>query len=37
MKLTPMTSHRRDGNQPHRFAAVMGPTIGPAAAMDLKC
>ena len=25
MKLTPMTSHRSDGNQPHRFAAVMGP------------
>ncbi len=31
-----MTSHRRDGNQPQMFAAVMGPTIGPAAAIDLK-
>jgi hypothetical protein len=36
MKLTPITSQRSDGSHPQMLAAVMTPTIGPAAAIDLK-
>src|SRR5512140_1827891 len=36
MKLTPTPRETRAGNQPQMLAAVIGPTIGPAAAIDLK-
>ena len=36
MKLTPIISQRIEGSQPHKLAAVMTPTMGPAAAIDLK-
>jgi hypothetical protein len=36
MKLTPTMSQTIEGTQPHRFAAVITPTMGPAAAIDLK-
>jgi hypothetical protein len=36
MKLTPMISQASAGDHPQIFAAVMGPTMGPAAAIDLK-
>jgi hypothetical protein len=36
MKLTPTISHKMAGTHPHRFVAVITPTIGPAAAIDLK-
>ncbi len=29
-------SHKMDGSQPHRLVAAITPTIGPAAAIDLK-
>jgi hypothetical protein len=36
MKVTPSISQRIDGSHPHSSAAVITPTIGPAAATDLK-
>ena len=36
MNITPSTSQTRLGNHPQSAAAVMAPTIGPAAAIDLK-
>jgi hypothetical protein len=36
MKATPPMSQSIAGSQPHRVAATIAPTIGPAAAMDLK-
>src|SRR5712692_2970572 len=36
MNITPRNSQTIDGSQPQMLAAVMAPTIGPAAAMDLK-
>src|SRR2546426_12241690 len=36
MNDTPRTSQMIAGSQPQRLAATMAPTIGPAAAIDLK-
>ncbi len=36
MNATPPMSQIMAGNQPHNVVATMAPTIGPAAAMDLK-
>ena len=36
MKLTPAISQTIAGSQPQRLVAVITPTIGPAAAIDLK-
>ena len=36
MKITPSTIHSSAGPQPNTSAAVIGPTIGPAPAMELK-
>jgi hypothetical protein len=36
MKVTPTISQTIAGSQPQMLAAVMTPTIGPAAAIDLK-
>jgi hypothetical protein len=36
MKITPSTIQISTGPQPKASAAAMGPTIGPAPAMELK-
>jgi hypothetical protein len=36
MKMEPITTHRMAGNHPNAVAAMMGPTMGPAPAMEEK-
>src|SRR6267143_6130961 len=33
---TPISSHKMEGVHPHRLTPVITPTMGPAAAIDLK-
>ena len=37
MKTTPSAIQRREGPQPKSWQAMIGPAIGPAAAIALKC
>jgi hypothetical protein len=37
MRITPNTIHRTQGTQPQSMQAAIGPTMGPAAAIALKC
>ena len=37
MKTTPSAIQRRQGSQPKSWQAMIGPAIGPAAAIALKC
>jgi hypothetical protein len=37
MKTTPSAIQRSEGPQPKSWQAMMGPAIGPAAAIALKC
>ena len=37
MKTTPSAIHRNEGPQPKSWQAMIGPAMGPAAAIALKC
>jgi len=36
MKMFPIRTHKKAGSHPQEEAAVMGPTIGPAPAIEEK-